>query len=316
MEASPIEHKSFLQKNWHWVSLAAIILVIALLRIRLLSFPLERDEGEFGFVAQQILNGIPPFQETWNMKFPGTYYAYAVIIAVFGQTAESIHVGLMIVNLLTTVFLFLLTRKISGNLAAVVSALFWAFISLSPGVYGFAAHATQFVALFAVAGFYFLYKTAEDNNPRLLIYSGLLLGTSTLMKQSGFFFFLLGIIWLAWICISEKKLKLTSLISLSSGFLIPIIVVFTYFFAIGIFGNFWFWTMTYAYEYANLTALATGANNLWINSKWVLTGYNAFWIFVLPGFVSIFFLRGERQSIKRSFAFLFLLAGVATIIPG
>jgi hypothetical protein len=66
------------------VALATIGLVVYV-RVRLASIPLERDEGEYAYAGQLILDGIPPYVLAYNMKFPGTYYAYAALM-VFGQT--------------------------------------------------------------------------------------------------------------------------------------------------------------------------------------------------------------------------------------
>ena len=54
-----------------WWILAIIVfgLVIAI-RIRLLGIPLERDEGEYAYAGQLILQGIPPYKLAYNMKFP------------------------------------------------------------------------------------------------------------------------------------------------------------------------------------------------------------------------------------------------------
>src|SRR6185295_17207704 len=81
-----------------WILLAVVILFIGTIRIRLLDFPLERDEGEYAYAGQLILQGIPPYQQAYNMKLPGTYYAYAAIMAVFGETTRGIHLGLLVVN--------------------------------------------------------------------------------------------------------------------------------------------------------------------------------------------------------------------------
>ena len=50
-------------------------------------------------MGQLILQGIPPYGEAYNMKFPGTYLMYAFIMAIFGQTVQGIHIGLMIAPL-------------------------------------------------------------------------------------------------------------------------------------------------------------------------------------------------------------------------
>ena len=54
-----------------WIFLAAIVLgpVIAI-RIRLLGIPLERDEGEYAYAGQLMLQGIPPYEFAYNMKLP------------------------------------------------------------------------------------------------------------------------------------------------------------------------------------------------------------------------------------------------------
>ena len=70
-----------------WWGLAIIVFgVTVAIRIRLLGMPLERDEGEYAYAGQLMLQGIPPYKLAYNMKFPGTYAAYAAIMSVFGQT--------------------------------------------------------------------------------------------------------------------------------------------------------------------------------------------------------------------------------------
>jgi hypothetical protein len=56
-----------------------VMAATALLRIHLIGTPLERDEGEYAYAGQLMLQGIPPYKLACNMKLPGTYAAYAVI---------------------------------------------------------------------------------------------------------------------------------------------------------------------------------------------------------------------------------------------
>lgn len=60
--------------------LALIVTVVATaaIRLRLLALPLERDEGEYAYAGQRILEGHPPYERLYNMKWPGTYYCYAL----------------------------------------------------------------------------------------------------------------------------------------------------------------------------------------------------------------------------------------------
>jgi hypothetical protein len=80
------------------VALGLILLFVVFVRVRLLPVPLERDEGEFAYAGQLILQGIPPYQLVYNVKLPGIYAAYALLMAVFGQTPSGIHLGLLFVK--------------------------------------------------------------------------------------------------------------------------------------------------------------------------------------------------------------------------
>ena len=51
------------------LSLLVIALAIAI-RLRLLGVPLERDEGEYAYAGQLMLEGIPPYKLAYTMKFP------------------------------------------------------------------------------------------------------------------------------------------------------------------------------------------------------------------------------------------------------
>src|SRR5438309_11353815 len=105
-----------------WIFLAAIVLgLVIAIRIRLLAIPLERDEGEYAYAGQLILQGIPPYSLAYNMKLPGTYAAYALIMALFGQTIRGIHLGLLLLNAATILVEFLLARRLFGEYAGVAA---------------------------------------------------------------------------------------------------------------------------------------------------------------------------------------------------
>src|SRR5436190_23592252 len=128
-----------------WWTLAVIVFgVTVAFRIRLLGIPLERDEGEYAYAGQLMLQGIPPYKLAYNMKFPGTYAAYAVIMSIFGQTIAGIHIGLLLINAATTILIFFLGQRLFSLTAGVAAATTYAVLSLSPSVLGLAAHATQF----------------------------------------------------------------------------------------------------------------------------------------------------------------------------
>jgi hypothetical protein len=203
--------------------------------VRLREVPLERDEGEYAYTGQLMLQGIPPYLDTYAMKLPGTYAAYAVIMAVFGQTPSGIHLGLALVSAASIVLLFLLGRRLLGEATGVASAVAFALLSLSPSVLGLAGHATHFVVLAALGGILLLLRACEpvisDQSSvishqssvishqssvishqssvisgrlhALPFLAGLLFGLAFLMKQHGIFFGLFGAVYLLRVRVGE-----------------------------------------------------------------------------------------------------------------
>src|SRR5262249_5050349 len=124
--------------------------------------PLERDEGEYAYAGQLMLQGVPPYKLAYNMKLPGTYAPYAVMMAIFGQTPPGIHIGLALVNCASIVLVYLIGRRILDETTGLVAAVTFGLMSLSPSVLGLAAHATHFVAFFALAGTLMLLRAVQS----------------------------------------------------------------------------------------------------------------------------------------------------------
>src|SRR5207247_9795147 len=133
-------------------------------------------------MGKLMCQGIPPYGEAYNMKFPGTYAMYAFIMTLFGQTIQGVHLGLMLVNCASILFIFYLTRRMTGEFGAVIASGSYAVLSLSSSVLGFAAHATHFVVLPAVAGALLLLIVSGKNESRGYFWPGALFGVAFLMK--------------------------------------------------------------------------------------------------------------------------------------
>lgn len=328
-----------------WLFLALIILFVIFVRVRLLEIPLERDEGEYAYMGQLILQGIPPYGEAYNMKFPGTYLMYAVIMAIFGQTAEGIHIGLTIVNCAAILLVYLLARKIVDDTPAAVAAGTYAVLSLSSSVFGFAAHATHFVVLPALAGTVLLLRALEKDEVRLFFLSGALLGISVIMKQPGIFFVLSGAAYILWkrayfkLSGSTAKRKaclpLFQLGAFSLGALLPVLITALWLYAAGVFDRFWFWTVVYASRYAAQVSLPDALLRLKNSFSQVADGFFLFWILAALGFVAMLFnttgdsspggiepAPEQRQVVSaggkanKGFVFLFAFFSFLSICPG
>src|SRR5262245_50869076 len=131
---------AWLRRHGAWLAIVVCLSCVAWVRLRIADVPLERDEGEYAYAGQLILNGIAPYKLAYNMKFPGTYYAYSLILAFFGETAWGIHVGLLVLNGATVLVLFIMGRRLLGLFPAAIAAIAFAVFSLDRWVLGPFAH--------------------------------------------------------------------------------------------------------------------------------------------------------------------------------
>src|SRR6059036_2522460 len=242
-----------------WIFLAGIVVVLVIaIRIRLLGIPLERDEGEYAYAGQLLLQGIPPYKLAYNMKFPGTYAAYAVIMSIFGQTVIGIHLGLLLVNAATIALIFFLGRRLVNTTAGIAAAASYAVLSVSPSVLGFAGHATHFVILPVLGGTLLLLDESDRQAFGRLFASGLLFGLGLLMKQPAIFFILFGAIYL--LCRDSRRVGLNTILLrnliFDAGVILPFGITCFLLWCAGVFKQFWFWTIDYARHYGSLVPLS------------------------------------------------------------
>ena len=267
-----------------WLLFGATLVAVTWARIRLLGLPLERDEGEYAYTGQLLLQGIPPYKLAYSMKFPGTAASYALLMSIFGDTTTGIHLGLIVINLVTVGLIFFLGRYLLSELAGLAAAAAYGVISLMPYVLAQAAHATHFVVLPAIAGTSVLLRALDRQSRILILASGCLFGLALLMKQPGLFFVLFGVVYLFSRDRSEHvKLRQSALRSLIFllGVTVPLLVTCLLLWNVGVFEQFWFWTIKYAGRYGSQVSIADGlrifANNLpnALGTAWPIWGIAA-----------------------------------------
>lgn len=305
-------------KRWERYALyAALIIVIgffAFVRVRLSTMPLERDEGEYAYAGQLILHGIPPYRFAYNMKLPGTYAAYALIMAVFGDTVAGIHLGVMLVNATATFLVFLLGKYLHGPLVGVVSACTYALLSTRSSVLGLQGHATHFVVLAELAGILLLLHAIETGRRALLFLSGVALGLAFLMKQPGIVFAVFAFLYWLWIerTGSRRRLAAGSAIFLC-GVAVPFAFTCMILYRAGVFREFWFWTFSYARAYGSILSLRDGWKELRVVGPWVIRPF-LIWGIAAVGLTAMLWNRKVRR--RSTFSVGFLLFSFTAVCPG
>lgn len=304
-------HDSAPQRNaprWEFLALLLVMLLCGAIRWRLRDMPLERDEGEYGYAGQLILQGIPPYQIAYNMKLPGTYVAYAVMMAIFGQTAIGIRIGLLIVNALTILLIYALGKRLSGTLAGAVAGMSYGLLSVGPWVNGFAGHATHFVVVAATAGLLQLLKATEEQRDWKIFLAGVLLGLAFLMKQPGAAFGLFGALYLlsagGW---GKEKLQrsICRLLWFGAGVVLPFGVTCLVLWRAGVFAKFWFWTFSYAYQYGTNVSESEGWHYFVKNFSKASLSAVALWILAAVGLTSFLWSHKARGHVNFHLGLLF-----------
>jgi hypothetical protein len=299
--------------------LALIILFVVFVRVRLSEFPLERDEGEYAYMGQLMLQGVPPYSEAYNMKLPGTSLMYALIMSVFDQTIQGIHVGFMVVNCVTILLVFLLAKKLMSGPAALAASGTYAVLSLSSSVLGFAAHATHFVVLAALGGILVLLFALEKNRLKAYFGSGVLFGMAFLMKQPGLFFFLFGALYVLYHYFSSRpshslKSLFLNLGIFSFGAAVPLLVIFVWVYTAGVFDRFWFWTVEYAAKYGSQVPISAAFDVFKSSFSSVAKGFYLLWVLSVFGLVTTFSWNGLKTN--KVFILFFALFSFLSICPG
>ena len=309
-------HDRILQSAW--VLLAVVVFgLAATIRIRLLGIPLERDEGEYAYAGQLILQGIPPYKLAYNMKFPGTYAAYAGIMSIFGQTITGIHLGLLLVNAATVALIFFLGRRLVNSMTGIAAAASYAILSVSPSVLGFAGHATHFVMLPVLGGALLLLSVSDRQALGRLLASGLLFGLGLLMKQPAILFVLFGAIYL--VCkdihrrLGLKKTLLRNLI-FGAGIILPFGITCLVLWSAGVFDKFWFWTVNYALHYGRVIPLSQATQIFADNVKEVIGPGWGLWM--LAGLGLIIGLWDQRTRASTGFLLGLLASSALALSPG
>jgi hypothetical protein len=294
-----------------------VILTFAFIRYRLRAVPLERDEGEYAYAGQLMLQGIPPYQLAYSMKLPGTAASYALILAALGQTLSAVHVGLIFINAAASVLVFLLGARLFGHLAGAVACASYALLSANPSGLGLAGHASHFVVLPALAGTLLLLDAMGSGKTWLFFCSGLLLGLAFVMKQPGILFLVFGGVYLLQDRLRAPrrwKALAASFGALAVGGALPFFVTCLLMLKAGVFQKFWFWTFSYTSQYATRVTIETGWALLKFIIPHVVGPVILVWVIACAGLTT--FLWCSRARSHGIFVGLFLLFSVLAVCPG
>ena len=233
-------------RYWDTLSLFVILLIITKLRFPFLEIPLERDEGAYAYMAQLLLEGVPPYTQAYSLYFPGVFIIYALTFLILGQTIFAIHFCLLVATLITIVIIFLIGKKLFDPLTGIISGATFGLLGLNPYAQGLFSHGEPFTMLFICSGVYLLLLSVDSEKKILFLWSGLFFGLGLLIKQNVFVFIGLPIVYLCWSLLKKPRLKrkfyLDAIFYFTFGYFIPLVVFFIFCLITGSLEQMFFWT--------------------------------------------------------------------------
>lgn len=319
LSCSYVNNSTHATSSRRWFLVLLLLLVLAFnfaVRWRLRDMPLERDEGEYAYAGQLILQGVLPYKIAFNMKFPGTYFMYALLMAIFGQSADGIHVGILLVTSLTALLLYFVGRELLSETGALIATAIYVCLAALPRAAGLAGHATHFVSLFVCTGIAAILMARKKGPILWWFLSGAAFGMAILMKQHAIFFPLFILVWFLWKQFRKKPSQKPAFTVLlfCAGCALPFLVTAIGFACAGLWKPFIFWTFQYARQYVSMLPLgaapgqfAAGFDPVFESGIWP-------WLFGIAGLICIWKKVEWKGPVE--LAALMFLAGIAAACPG
>jgi 4-amino-4-deoxy-L-arabinose transferase-like glycosyltransferase len=180
--SSPADARARRARN---LVIALAVLCFGLLRAPYLSVPLERDEGEYAYIAQRMLAGDMPYRDAFDQKPPAIFFVYLGTLALLGESVEAIRVAMHLWTAATGLLLFALVHSLAGGLAAGFALLVFAISTTDPALHSTAANTEIFMLLPMVASVGCLLRGLATGGTRWWLACGFLAAAACWFKQVG-----------------------------------------------------------------------------------------------------------------------------------
>jgi len=168
-----------------WALALGVGLLVLLIRAPLVDLPLERDEGEYAYIAWRLEHGELPYRDWFDQKPPGIFLAYRLALAAPGEPVEAIRWLAAIVCAGSAVALTFLARRLLATPAAVLAALVLAWTSADPVLQGPIANTELFMLPWLVLANLAFLEAARGVGRRALpaLLAGAFVGVAATFKQ-------------------------------------------------------------------------------------------------------------------------------------
>jgi 4-amino-4-deoxy-L-arabinose transferase-like glycosyltransferase len=207
-----------------------ILLLGFLIRVGFIFRSIGRDEAAFLYYGWMIVKGKVLYRDLFNQKAPGVYFTVALIFLLVGKQVLLVRIVSMLLSTITAFVIFRIGHKINNPLTGIIASLFFILepVTLRRSTMVFSE---TFMAFFMVLAVYFYILAYKNDNFWHYLVVGILIGLSTIMRQTGIILIPVIILHLLYIRYPLKNL-LNSIGILIVGFLLSIAPIVIYFMAV------------------------------------------------------------------------------------
>lgn len=275
--------------------------------------PVGTDEGMFYHIGQQISQGALPYRDVWEHKPPVAFYIFAAVLKVSNTNAALILLA-VVWTLCTAGLMYGLARELFDEKSAQYATLLYA---IAANIHRFAQggnHTEVYMLPFIILLYLFVLRFYRTQNHAQLFWAGLFLGIGFQAKPVAIFSGLAACVFLVygWWQNKQNFIALVNQLAVYTiGFVVPNIILFGYFAAVGILKD--FIDLNYGYNAMYVTRNNTSAMRLqWFKETVAdnMVSIPHLWLLFVPAFLAIRRQVQQPGWVLIYLAFFFDLAGV------
>lgn len=298
--------------------LLVLLLVVHSIRSKFLLIPFERDEGIYTYFGQLVLEGKTPYVDFIEAKFPGIFYFYGLMVKLFGYGVKEMHTGFMYLNLATIVLIYFASRKLFSPMAGLISAITYAFVSLTPNLSGFTVQSEHGVAFFTALGFLFYAFARNTSKWYLYALMGISMSAALMVKTNGVFLALWGgvIILTDFLLSKPRNLKgfLINGTAYTLGGILVVGILFFVVYAKGSFSDMIKWAYEHPKKYISGMPFEEGKKYFAYTRDQIVEHHKFFWIHAV---LALLLCIPKPTDVRlKVLGFTVLIASFLTIVPG
>jgi hypothetical protein len=163
----------------------SVILIVAAVRAPLLPIPLERDEGEYAYIAWRLGYDELPYRDWVDQKPPAVFFIYRLALSLPLEPIRAIHFVALLFSAASACALFFLALRFMNRFWAWAAAALFALLSADPLVQGTAANTELFMLCPLILSQLAFISAAsrKHSNVLFIVLAGALTGIAAMFKQ-------------------------------------------------------------------------------------------------------------------------------------